>query len=165
MSDVVRIEVSRAGALAIRDGLRFAEEGDRGEAWRAVREALGDATRQEMGGVTDAMRGTPVGVPGGMPWTALAEARFQGILTPSAGRQDGQPPVAGPGADLPSERRLAKLAGPLLPRDPTYTCPTHGEIGQKVLEITGLDRSGAWCGECIAEALGRAGVQRAVRRP
>lgn len=159
MSDVVRIEVSRAGALAIRDGLRFAEEGDRGEAWRAVLAALGDATRQEMGGVTDAMRGAVSGL-----------TLVGGILTPSAGRQDGQPPVAGPGAELPSERWHAGSmkafqqmpVGDVLPR---YTCPTHGEIGRKVLEITGLDRSGAWCGECIAEALGRAGVQRAVRRP
>lgn len=137
MSDVVRIEVSRAGALAIRDGLRFAEEGDRGEAWRAVLAALGDATRQEMGGVTDAMRGvSPTGLSGaGLPsdrWLAGPMKAFQ------------QMPVVD-----------------VLPR---YTCPTHGEIGRKVLEITGLDRSGAWCGECIAEALGRAGVQRAVRR-
>ncbi len=151
MSDVVRIEVSRAGALAIRDGLRFAEEGDRGEAWRAVLAALGDATRQP-----------PVGVPGGMQWTALAEAGFQG-LRPAQARASTDPGAVNEvGAGLPSDRWLAGLQ---IARDPTYTCPTHGEIGRKVLEITGLDRSGAWCGECIAEALGKAGVQRAVRRP
>lgn len=106
--DRVTIEVSRAGAEAIKDGLRFAEVGDRQEAWSAVQSALL-----------------------GRPMVTVA-------LTPK-----------------PMSHGLRLVS---------HACPVHGEIGQKVLQITGLDRSGTWCGECLAEALGKAGVQRANRK-
>lgn len=42
-----------------------------------------------------------------------------------------------------------------------YTCPTHGKIESRAIQIVGID--GTWCIHCIHDALVKMGIQKVER--